>query len=114
MSIKQKEIKQTPLTNNCPECFSNDGLMLTFHQKHIENAWYKKATDTISDTIVCHKCHTTIYPVRWTEDIERVREFYLKSVGKPKTFFKLTRLSVFVLIGVASVSIALVVFLQQM
>ncbi|QLE00737.1 hypothetical protein HX109_03855 [Galbibacter sp. BG1] len=113
MSIKQKEIKQAALTNNCPECFSNEGLLLTFYQKHIENAWYKNATKDISDTIVCKNCKTDIYPVRWTDDIERVREFYLKTVDSPKTFFKLTQLSIFVMIGIVVTAIAIFIFMQQ-
>ncbi|MCX2681086.1 hypothetical protein OOZ15_14130 [Galbibacter sp. EGI 63066] len=90
MKTKQKEIKQASLTNNCPECFSNEGLLLTFYQKHIEGLLFKRATSQISDIIVCNNCNTTIYPVRWTDDIERVREFYQKTVEKPRTYFRLT------------------------
>jgi len=111
VKIRQKEIKQTALTNNCPECFSNEGLLLTFYQKHIENAWYKKATGEITDSIKCQNCNTDIYPVRWTDDIERVREFYLKSVETPARYFKLTRLAIITLLAIALVSIAVYILL---
>ncbi|WP_335965633.1 hypothetical protein [Galbibacter sp. PAP.153] len=113
METVQKEIKEAALTNNCPECFSNEGLILTFYQKHIKSAWFKKATGEITDKIVCNNCHTTIYPVRWTEDIERVREFYLKTVENPKTYFKLTKLTVFILLGIVIAAIVVFVLMQK-
>lgn len=114
MKIKQKEIKQAALTNNCPECFSNEGLLLTFYQKHIENAWYKKATSEISDSIKCKNCNTIIYPVRWTDDIERVRAFYLKSIETPANYFKLTRLAIFTLLAIALVGAAVYVAIWKL
>lgn len=113
MRIKQKQIKQTALTNNCPECFSNEGLLLTFYQKHIENAWYKMATSQITDRIKCQNCNTDIYPVRWTDDIERVREFYLKSIETPAHYFKLTRLAVITLLSIVVVGITVYVLLNN-
>ncbi|MEJ4089162.1 hypothetical protein [Galbibacter orientalis] len=113
MKTIQKEIKEASLTNNCPECFSNQGLLLTFYQKHIESAWYINATKEITDKIVCGNCNTTIYPVRWTEDIERVREFYAKTVENPKTYFKLTRLSIFMMLAIVGITIAVFIFLRS-
>jgi DNA-directed RNA polymerase subunit RPC12/RpoP len=113
VKIRQKEIKQTTLTNNCPECFSNEGLLLTFYQKHIESPWYKKATGEITDSIRCQNCNTDIYPVRWTDDIERVREFYLKSIDTPARYFKLTRLAVLTLLAIALAAIIVYVLVNN-
>lgn len=93
MKENLKEIKQATLANNCPECYANDTLSLTFYQKNVMSAFFKRATDEISNTIICRKCESTIYPVQWTEDIERVYDFYLKSLEPDKTSFKLTGLS---------------------
>jgi len=87
------EIKQAILANNCPECYANDTLSLTFYQKNIKSAFLKRTTDEISNSIICQKCNSTIYPVQWTEDIERVYDFYLKSLKPEKPSFKLTGLS---------------------
>ena len=76
-------VKEVALNNNCPECYSTEGLKLTFKQKFIENKLYKSLTNSVSTELECNKCHTTIYPVRWTDDIERVYE-YQKKAFKPK------------------------------
>jgi hypothetical protein len=83
-------IKEVPISNNCPECFNNTGLKIIYKQKFIETKYYKSITDTISRDIICDNCHTTIYPVRWTEDIERVVEYQNKALSpkKASTFFK--------------------------
>lgn len=95
MSLNEKlvSIKEASLANNCPECYADTGLILTFHQKHIENRWYKKVTGEVSSTLHCKKCNTTIYPVKWTDDIERVLDYYTKAVTPGKPSFRLTRLS---------------------
>ncbi|MCF8715486.1 hypothetical protein JM658_11680 [Joostella atrarenae] len=113
MEISQHKIKEATLTNNCPECFCNEGLVLTFYQKQIKNAWYHNTTKEISDKIECGNCNTIIYPVRWTEDIERVREFYFKTIEQPKSRFKLTSLSIFTLIGIVIVAIAVFIAIQK-
>ena len=33
-------VKEVDLNNHCPECYSNEGLQLTFKQKFVENAFY--------------------------------------------------------------------------
>ena len=54
-------LKEVQLNNNCPECYSNDGLELTFKQKFIENMFYKAITqDTIYD-MHCKTCNTDIF-----------------------------------------------------
>lgn len=68
-------VKTVVLKNNCPECFSNTGLQLTFLQKFEETSFYKSITNIVQHEISCSNCNTTIYPERWTDDIERVFEY---------------------------------------
>ncbi|MCT8339550.1 hypothetical protein MG296_05760 [Flavobacteriaceae bacterium TK19130] len=68
------------LNNNCPECFATDGLELTFTQKEKLTKWYRKASPEIGEQLICHTCGTTLYPIRWTEDIERVYQYHKKRI----------------------------------
>ena len=79
MSEKLITIKEVVLNNNCPECYSKKGLMLTFQQKLIETKFHKSITSEVTNTIECKTCNTNIYPVQWTEDIERVFEYQKKT-----------------------------------
>lgn len=86
-------ISEEPLNNNCPECFSNEGLQLTFKQKYLETAFYKSLTKAVSYDLKCKVCNTEIFPIRWTDDIERVVDYKNKAfTPKPKSF-KLKRLA---------------------
>ena len=51
---------------------------------------YRSITSQISHEIDCKICNTTIYPVKWTEDIERVFEYQKKACvsKKASTYFK--------------------------
>ncbi|QBA65132.1 hypothetical protein [Muriicola soli] len=89
-------IKEADLTNNCPECF-NQELKLTFYQKHVISKFYNKTTGEVSQDIRCVTCGSVIYPVSWTEDIERSFEYFQKMVVPQPKRIKLTQLS-FVLI----------------
>ncbi len=86
-------LKEIALQNNCPECYSQEGLRLRFYQRFANSALVKRLTNEVSNTIVCEKCNTTIYPVQWTEDIERVHAYYTKLVKGRKASFKLTKLA---------------------
>ncbi|WP_461533598.1 hypothetical protein [Sinomicrobium sp.] len=107
MSLSEKRvvIKEAALTNNCPVCYNDSGLLLVFYQKHIETSWYKKITGEVNSDLQCKKCKSTIYPVKWTEDIERVIDYYTKTIIPEKRRFRLTKKSyyiagiLFVLIG---------------
>ncbi len=90
MSEKLITIKEVSLKNNCPECFSKNGLHLTFKQKFIETTFYKSNTNEIKHDIVCKTCDSIIYPVQWTDDIERVFEYQKKDlvVKKASTYLK--------------------------
>ncbi len=95
-------IKEADLTNNCPECFNQD-LKLSFYQKHKQGKLFNSITNEVTSKIVCNKCGTDIYPVSWTDDIERSFKYYQKMVIPDRTtltftsfFWILTLLSVIV------------------
>lgn len=90
MKITEYIIQEAELKNNCPECFSNDGLVLSFIQEEKENAWIRKIEKKLRVKLYCTTCKTQIYPVRWDEHIERVYDYYQKLVHpKPaRTYFK--------------------------
>ncbi|WP_027138312.1 hypothetical protein [Gaetbulibacter saemankumensis] len=92
MSEKFVKIKEVPLNNNCPECYNNKGLTLSFNQKFVETKYYKSITSEIQTTLICKTCNNTIYPVQWTEDIEQVFEYQQRAFTpkKPSTFIKQT------------------------
>ena len=79
MSERLITIKEVTLNNNCPECYSKKGLILTFQQKLIETKFYKSITSEVTHNIRCKICNTIIYPVQWTENIERVFEYQRKT-----------------------------------
>ncbi|MRX62884.1 hypothetical protein [Maribacter luteus] len=99
-------IKEADITNNCPECFNQD-MKITFKQKHKYGKLYDRTTKEVSHTIKCNKCGSIIYPVNWTQDIERIFEYYQKMVVPEKPSIRFTSLFyilvilVLVLIGVA-------------
>ncbi|WP_276388703.1 hypothetical protein [Eudoraea chungangensis] len=78
------KIKEAEITNNCPECFNQD-MTLSFFQKHLYTTFYHKITNDISHQLLCNTCNSLIYPVNWTEDIERIFEYYQKMLSpEPK------------------------------
>ena len=86
-------LKEAKLNNNCPECYSNDGLEITFKQKFTENVFYKAITDETSHEMYCNNCNTSIFPVRWTDDIERVVEYQQRAVNPKVKSIKLKPLA---------------------
>ncbi|WP_142784240.1 hypothetical protein [Changchengzhania lutea] len=106
MNDKLIPIKEVPLKNNCPECYSNDGLRLTFKQRFFENTFYKSIKNDITHELACKTCNTSIYPVQWTEDIERVFEYHKKGL-RPKrasTYLKKATWIILALVGVIVIS----------
>lgn len=91
-TVKEKNvlIKEAKLTNNCPECFSNEDLTLYFNKRIKSNRFYRKITNEVTKTIICKKCKSTIYPVNWTDDIERVFDYFDKMVQPKKASLKFT------------------------
>ena len=86
-------IKEVSLNNNCPECYSTEGLVLTFKQKFKETQFYKSITNDVVEELVCTKCDSTIYPVSWTDDIERVYAYQKKAFTPKPSSIKLKRLA---------------------
>lgn len=74
---KLEVIKESDITNNCPECFNQD-MKITFYQKHKYGKLFHRITDKVTHQIKCNTCDSIIYPVRWTEDIERIFEYNQK------------------------------------
>lgn len=101
------------LKNNCPECYSTDGLVLRFTQKEKENLWYLKVDKDVKGSISCTKCETDIFPVRWDEHIERVYDYYFKLMQpKPaRTYFKSRFWVVFAAVILLLIAIVLLVLL---
>lgn len=92
-------IKDVALKNNCPECYSNSGLHLTYKQQFIETNFYKSLTKETTHQITCKTCDTIIYPVSWTDDIERVFNYHQRAFVPKKASFKLKR-HAWILIGI--------------
>ncbi len=106
-------IKEAELTNNCPVCYSNTDLVLKCHQKLIQTQLYIKVTKNLTKTIQCQKCSSTIYPVDWTEDIERVFDFYDKKIEPRKPSLKFTNRFYGLIIGFVLIITALGVLKYQ-
>ncbi len=94
---KRIVIKDAEITNNCPECY-NQELKLTFYQKHTLNPFYHRTTAEVTHEIKCKKCHSIIYPVNWTPDIERVFDYYNKLVRPDRPSVRFTMLFFILLI----------------
>ncbi len=102
-------IKETDLSNNCPECF-NQNLKLTFYQKHIYGKLFHRTTNQVTNQIICNTCGSDIYPAKWTDDIERIFYYYQKMAVPEKSSLKFTTLFyilIFVLIALISTAVYL-------
>lgn len=110
MTEKLINIKEVPLKNNCPECYNNNGLRFSIKQKIIETKFYKSITSEVKYELECKTCKTIIYPVQWTDDIDRVIDYQKKAFHpKPKsTYLKKTFWIVF---SVTALLIAVILFI---
>ncbi|MGB1307844.1 MAG: hypothetical protein ACPG6B_02960 [Oceanihabitans sp.] len=100
MTEKHITIKEVSLNNNCPECYNTKGLQLTFKQKFIETSLYRSITNETTHEIHCNTCNTTIYPVMWTDDIERVFTYQQKAFVAKKTSTKLKKKAWFLVLAI--------------
>lgn len=98
------------LKNNCPTCFGAEGLEFTFTQQEKETPFFKKPAATIEHSLYCHTCKNDIFPVNWTEDIERVFDYNKKIAETKKQFLKVKPLF-YILIVVAIILVAAAVYL---
>lgn len=104
-------LKEARLNNNCPECYSTDGLLITFKQKFTENAFYKAITNDTAYDMFCYNCETSIFPIQWTEDIERVVDYQKRAVQPKSKSIKLKPLAWVVIILDLILVITIVLFL---
>jgi len=110
MNEKLINIKEVRLNNNCPECYSNEGLTLVFKQKFKETKFYRSITDEIVDELTCQKCNSIIYPVSWTDDIERVHQYHKKAFTPKKPSIKFKRITwiIFIALDVIALIVILI------
>ena len=100
MDVKFFTLKEVELNNNCPECYSRHGLQLTFKQRFVESFFYKAISKETSFSLFCKVCETTIFPARWTNDIDLVFEYQQRASPPKPTSFKLKMMS-WILIGMS-------------
>ena len=110
MSSKIHSLHTARLKNNCPTCFGTDGMEFTFTQTGKETLFFKKPATKIDNRLYCHTCKNDIYPVSWTEDIERVFDYNKKIAETNKQYLKVKPLF-YILVIVAIVLVAAIVYL---
>lgn len=81
----KKLIYTASVKNNCPECFSSEGITLEFRQLGRSNLWFSAYTEELESAMQCDKCKSEIYPISWDEGIERVYEYHKKSTQLEST-----------------------------
>lgn len=110
MPITIHTIHTARLKNNCPSCYATQGLEITFTQEKTENAFYEKADKDIHGKLFCHTCDQKIFPVTWTEDIERVYAYHEKLAEPMSTAIKLKPLLYIIIIADALLLGALIYY----
>ncbi|MGI9548102.1 MAG: hypothetical protein ACR2MM_12740 [Flavobacteriaceae bacterium] len=100
---KLEIIKEAVISNNCPECFNQD-MTLRFYQKHLYSKLHHRTTSDVEHQIMCNKCQSIIYPVKWTNDIERIFEYYQKTVEPQKSSIRFTALFYGIIIGLIAIA----------
>lgn len=83
-------LKEAILTNNCPECYSKEGLMLSFKQEKLHSKLMIKTKGEIIEHMNCRTCETTIFPGRWTDDIERTYAYHKKTTAPERPSVRFT------------------------
>ena len=105
-------LKEVELNNNCPECYSREGLQLTFKQRYIETFLYKAISAETAHSLFCKVCETMIFPARWTDDIDRVFEYQQRASTPKPTSFKLKTPSwILILLSVVILIATIILFL---
>lgn len=103
-------LKTVKLNNNCPECYSNEGLKLSFKQEFIETDFYKSITNNTKHHLDCTTCDTPIYPARWTDDIDRIVDYHKKTFKpKPKSL-KLKKRAWMIIIAVDTIILLTILY----
>jgi len=102
-------LKETILNNNCPECYATESLSLSFKQKKLFSKLYIKTSGEVIEHMDCKKCETTIFPGRWTDDIERVYNYHKKTIDLQPSSIRFTAL--FYLITLLVIALSIVLFI---
>jgi len=89
MATIKNQLHQAQVINNCPECYNAEGLEFTFSQIVNENIFFSQPQPLLEETLLCKTCKNDIYPVSWTDDIERVHAYHEKIAMSKKQGFKL-------------------------
>ena len=103
-------IKSVDLNNNCPECYSREGLELTFKQKFKETKFFKSITQETLEKLKCKVCNTDIFPVMWTDGIERVVAYQKKAFIPKPASFKLKKITWILFISLDIVIVVALLF----
>ncbi len=106
MSEKTNTLHTAILKNNCPTCFSTDGLELVFTQNEKENAFCYKPNSKIDESLYCKNCKNVIYPVNWTTDIELVYNYNKKIAETKRLYLKVKPLFYILIISAVAVMAA--------
>jgi len=85
-------LKEASLNNNCPECYSTNGMVLSFKQKKLKSKLLIKTKGNVIESINCGTCENQIYPGQWTQDIERVYQYHKKTITSVPSSIKFTGL----------------------
>ncbi len=85
-------LKETTLNNNCPECYSTDGMVLSFKQKKLISKLLVKTKGNVIENIHCNKCENQIFPGQWTQDIDRVYDYHKKTITSKPSSIRFTGL----------------------
>lgn len=101
-------IKEVVLPNNCPECYGRGGLVLIFKQRVTETQFYKSITSDILHEIECKTCHSSIYPVQWTDDMERVVEYQQKAFTPMASSTYIKKTSWIIMVSVAVIVLLII------
>lgn len=110
MDNKYFTLSEVELNNNCPECYSRDGLQLTFKQRFVENFFYKAISSETVHSLFCKVCETMIFPARWTDDIDRVFEYQQRASPPKPTSFKLKTSSWILILVLVALLVATILF----
>lgn len=106
-------LKETVLNNNCPECYSKESLLLSFKQRRQFSKFFSKTKGEIIESMDCKKCETTIFPGRWTDDIERVYNYHKKTINSLPSGIRFTGSFYLIILIIIILSAALYLFLYH-
>mgnify|MGYP003108909603 FL=1 len=108
-------IKEVAINNNCPECYNTNGLHFTFKQKFVETRFYKSLTTETAQELFCKTCESVIYPVNWSDDIDRVFKYQQRAFTPKNASFKLKKtawIAIGILVGIIAIGIVVTVLLN--